>query len=155
MDREAWHAAIHGVAKRWTRLSDSTELRYYYYHYCLHFTEEETEAQRNGLRSICPRSHCQDKLMSDSRHQNPTVWLQSLFLTIKLLERDTLRTMLNIHSLKSSKLYYFKNDIAVSSLKKQYLSSTCKFAKCFFICASQLALWWVVQDSLLPSSWDR
>ena len=22
MDREAWHGAIHGVAKRWTRLSD-------------------------------------------------------------------------------------------------------------------------------------
>ena len=26
MDREAWHAAIHGVAKCWTRLSDWTEL---------------------------------------------------------------------------------------------------------------------------------
>ena len=26
MDREAWHAAIHGVAKSWTRLSNSTEL---------------------------------------------------------------------------------------------------------------------------------
>ena len=26
MDREAWHAAIHGVAKRWTRLSDWIEL---------------------------------------------------------------------------------------------------------------------------------
>ena len=27
MDREAWRAAIHGVAKSWTRLSDWTELR--------------------------------------------------------------------------------------------------------------------------------
>ena len=26
MDREAWHAAIHGVAKSWTQLSDWTEL---------------------------------------------------------------------------------------------------------------------------------
>ena len=26
MDREAWHAAVHGVAKSWTRLRDWTEL---------------------------------------------------------------------------------------------------------------------------------
>ena len=26
MDREVWHAAVHGVAKSWTRLSDCTEL---------------------------------------------------------------------------------------------------------------------------------
>ena len=26
MDREAWHAAVHGVAKSWTRLSDFTSL---------------------------------------------------------------------------------------------------------------------------------
>ena len=26
MDREAWRAAIHGVSKNWTRLSDCTEL---------------------------------------------------------------------------------------------------------------------------------
>ena len=28
MDREAWRAAIHGVTKSWTRLSDWTELNY-------------------------------------------------------------------------------------------------------------------------------
>ena len=27
MDREAWHDAVHGVAKSWTRLSDWTELK--------------------------------------------------------------------------------------------------------------------------------
>ena len=27
MDREAWPAAIHWIAKRWTQLSDLTELR--------------------------------------------------------------------------------------------------------------------------------
>ena len=25
MDREAWHAAVHGVAKSWTRLAELTE----------------------------------------------------------------------------------------------------------------------------------
>ena len=29
MDREAWRAAIHGVSKSWTRLSDWTELNWY------------------------------------------------------------------------------------------------------------------------------
>ena len=28
MDREAWLAAVHGVAKSWIRLSDRTELNY-------------------------------------------------------------------------------------------------------------------------------
>ena len=27
MDREAWHAAVHGVTKSWRQLSDQTELR--------------------------------------------------------------------------------------------------------------------------------
>ena len=30
MDREAWRAAIHGVAKGWTQLSDWTELNWFY-----------------------------------------------------------------------------------------------------------------------------
>ena len=28
MDREAWHAVVHGLAKSWTRLSDWTELNW-------------------------------------------------------------------------------------------------------------------------------
>ena len=36
MDREAWHAAIHGVAKSRTRLSNRTELNWYtYFHITL------------------------------------------------------------------------------------------------------------------------
>ena len=35
MDREAWHAAIHGVAKSWTQLSDWTELKHYKHSLCL------------------------------------------------------------------------------------------------------------------------
>ena len=35
-DREAWHAAVHGVTKSWTQLSDSTTTMnnnlYFYYH---------------------------------------------------------------------------------------------------------------------------
>ena len=29
MDREAWHAAVHGITKSWTQLSDGTELNFY------------------------------------------------------------------------------------------------------------------------------
>ena len=29
IDREAWHAVVHGVAKSWTRLSDRTELNFF------------------------------------------------------------------------------------------------------------------------------
>ena len=36
MDREAWSAAIHGVAKGWTQLSDWTELNWV----TLHINEE-------------------------------------------------------------------------------------------------------------------
>ena len=31
MDREAWRAAVHGVAKSWTRLSNLTELNWHLY----------------------------------------------------------------------------------------------------------------------------
>jgi len=31
MDREAWHAAVHGVSKSWTWLSDWTDLKEHMY----------------------------------------------------------------------------------------------------------------------------
>ena len=36
MDREAWRAVIHGVAKSWTRLSDGTELKQIEIHLIAH-----------------------------------------------------------------------------------------------------------------------
>ena len=41
MDREAWHAAIHGVAKNWTQLSDWTELINSKYTYIIWKSEQE------------------------------------------------------------------------------------------------------------------
>ena len=43
MDREAWHAAIHGVAKSWTRLSDWTELNWSHFSFL-------TTYQKNSLK---------------------------------------------------------------------------------------------------------
>ena len=40
MDREAWRAAVHGVAKSWTQLSDWTELNW---------TNVESELQPSGV----------------------------------------------------------------------------------------------------------
>ena len=34
MDREAWHIAVHGVAKSWTWLSDRTELNWKFFIFC-------------------------------------------------------------------------------------------------------------------------
>ena len=47
MDREAWHGAVHGVAKSQTRLSNWTELNLWgVYYYCLYATGEEIENER-------------------------------------------------------------------------------------------------------------
>ena len=44
MDREAWHAAIHGVAKIWTRLSDGTELNWNVYNIMLVSDEQHNDS---------------------------------------------------------------------------------------------------------------
>jgi len=49
MDREAWRAAIHGVAKSWTRLSDWTELNWRRQDSCLpHFSLLELQSWWSG-----------------------------------------------------------------------------------------------------------
>ena len=48
MDRETWHAVIHGVAKSWTRLSDWTELiviQDFFFYNCKNLGEEYMGSQ--------------------------------------------------------------------------------------------------------------
>ena len=55
MDREAWHAAVHGVVKNWTWLSDWTELNWVYF--CLCFLCLRRQIQKNlamiHVDSVC------------------------------------------------------------------------------------------------------
>ena len=49
MDREAWRAAIHGVSKSWTRLSDWTELNW--------VSIQNLSGHLGQSSQLCPRSH--------------------------------------------------------------------------------------------------
>ena len=53
MDREAWHAAVHGVAKNWTQLSDWTELNWTCNHNCyLGRTSTKWEREETQIKPI-------------------------------------------------------------------------------------------------------
>ena len=60
MDREAWHTAIHGVTKSWTRLSDWTELKWNVRHWgqkmikFLETNEGHKYVGKNPLKSNIP-----------------------------------------------------------------------------------------------------
>ena len=51
MNREAWHAAIHGVAKSRTRLSDWTELNWKFSTIVLHIKKSDTCYSNESLKS--------------------------------------------------------------------------------------------------------
>ena len=52
MDREAWHAAIHGVAKSRTRLSDGTELMPYLWGLPRWLSGKESACKAGDLGSV-------------------------------------------------------------------------------------------------------
>ena len=60
IDREAWRAAIHGVAKRQTWLSDWTELNWYVHGVCYSFNYRLrlTKQQRNHLSFVSMWEEC-------------------------------------------------------------------------------------------------
>ena len=70
MDREAWRAAIHGVAKSWTLLSDWTELIN-----SLKLTQEDIEymnfpidIKKNLIPHVFPRKNSSASLVNYTKH---------------------------------------------------------------------------------------
>ena len=70
MDREAWCAAIHGVAKSWTLLSDWTELIN-----SLKLTQEDIEymnfpidIKKNLIPHVFPRKNSSASLVNYTKH---------------------------------------------------------------------------------------
>ena len=75
MDREAWYAAIHGVAKSWTRLSDWTELNIY----------EKFKAKLFSLKRICVCVRWKAGWATDLGHLQPFLKIISRSSTILFL----------------------------------------------------------------------
>ena len=60
MDREAWHAVVHGVTKSWTRLSNWTELMSFspkYIHYRILFSSTSINYDKMLLPVSCGSSY--------------------------------------------------------------------------------------------------
>ena len=57
IDREAWRAAIHGVAKSRTRLSDWTELNWYHYQHAANQRKETSHNSETGTRLLTHIMH--------------------------------------------------------------------------------------------------
>ena len=53
MDRDIWHATVHGVTKSWTRLSDWTELKWTELNKCLKIKKKKTNQKKKKLMELC------------------------------------------------------------------------------------------------------
>ena len=63
MDREAWYAAVHGVAKSWTQLSDFT------FTFHLHVLEKEMATHSSVLAWRIPWTEKPGRLQSMESHR--------------------------------------------------------------------------------------
>ena len=68
MNREAWHAAIHGVVKSRTQLSDWTELNWTWLHWSV------KRFQNNGAFKFCFNVQSQETLMASLSHTHGHNW---------------------------------------------------------------------------------
>ena len=59
MDREAWFAAVHGVAKSWTQLSDWTELNF---HHIDFYTEKKTIGPLAQIKAV-EQNYCDHRIV--------------------------------------------------------------------------------------------
>ena len=57
MDREAWHAVIHGVAKSWTWLSDWTELKWRANHYTLQCSSTRSQLNIGQVNELTEKDN--------------------------------------------------------------------------------------------------
>ena len=73
VDREAWHAAVHGVAKSWTRLSNWTELNWTEYQVSSNALERLTVTFVSNLK-YCQGSYDYWVAMITGHIRNTSFW---------------------------------------------------------------------------------
>ena len=125
MDREAWHAATHGVAKSWTRLSDWTELNWTEY---LQKKKEITEKLKMGLIKLW----CLNELWSIAKIFHIKKFF-SLFLEFYPTERKRKTEGLPWWSSDKDSVLPMQGTWVCSLVGKLRSHILCSMAKIFFL----------------------